>query len=98
MGYRVADKEKRKRHLAAELARIVDILRTRGVEKVILFGSFAAGNVGSTSDIDLIVVEKTEKTRERIFGATSPSPCWFLIYDIPQRELCPHIEWERNAH
>jgi predicted nucleotidyltransferase len=39
----------------------VDILRARGVEKVILFGSLARGDVGSYSDIDLIVVEKTER-------------------------------------
>ncbi|MEW6230305.1 MAG: nucleotidyltransferase domain-containing protein [Bacillota bacterium] len=59
--YRVADKETRRRRLTGELQRIVAILKGRGVEKIILFGSLASGSVGSASDIDLIVVEKTDK-------------------------------------
>jgi len=61
MGYRLFPKEKRKKRLTAELERILGILKTRDVEKVILFGSLVSGNVTSTSDIDLLVVERTQK-------------------------------------
>jgi len=44
--------------LNSELNRIVEILKARGVDKVILFGSLVDGHVGSTSDTDLIVMEK----------------------------------------
>ena len=61
MGYRMPDKESREHLLYGELKRILSILVARDVEKVILFGSLAAGDIGSESDIDLIVVERTEK-------------------------------------
>ena len=61
MGYRAPDSASRVRLLNGELNRIVEILKARDVEKVILFGSLVDGDVGSTSDIDLIVVEKTDK-------------------------------------
>ncbi|MBC7216934.1 MAG: nucleotidyltransferase domain-containing protein [Candidatus Caldatribacterium sp.] len=61
MGYRMLNREKRRELLEAELKRAVDVLKKRGVEKIILFGSFGRGEIGARSDIDLIVVEKTEK-------------------------------------
>lgn len=61
MGYRLAPKEQRKMRLTAELERILNILRVRDVEKVVLFGSLVSGNVTSTSDIDLLIVERTKK-------------------------------------
>ncbi len=59
MGYRLPDAVKRKQELDSELHRIVDILKTQGAEQVILFGSLARGDIGSHSDIDLIVVQET---------------------------------------
>ena len=61
MGYRTPDSPSRAMRLNSELNRIVEILKTRGVEKVILFGQLVDGRVGSTSDIDLIIVENTDK-------------------------------------
>jgi predicted nucleotidyltransferase len=61
MGYRMPDKESREHLLYGELKRILSILVARDVKKVILFGSLTAGDIGSESDIDLIVVERTEK-------------------------------------
>ena len=61
MGYRTPDSASRAMLLNSELNRVVEILKTRGVEKVILFGSLVDGRVGSTSDIDLIIVENTDK-------------------------------------
>jgi len=50
----------RKKMLDEELARYVRLLKEHGSpEKVILFGTLAAGQVHEWSDIDLVVVEKT---------------------------------------
>lgn len=35
---------------------LVDCLKTTNPEKIILFGSYASGNVNSDSDIDILVV------------------------------------------
>ena len=48
--------EERRTRLEAELRRIVAELPRLGVTKAILFGSLASGNVGQTSDLDLILV------------------------------------------
>ncbi len=50
----------RKKQLDQELARYLDLLKMNGaLEKVILFGTLADGNISEWSDIDLVVVEKT---------------------------------------
>jgi predicted nucleotidyltransferase len=54
-------KEERREKLQRELDRMLKRLIERGVEKVILFGSFARGEVNSWSDLDLLVVMKSEK-------------------------------------
>ncbi|MGI6131178.1 MAG: nucleotidyltransferase domain-containing protein [Bacillota bacterium] len=61
MGYRTPDSASRAMLLNSELNRVVEILKTRGVEKVILFGQLVDGRVGSTGDIDLIIVENTDR-------------------------------------
>jgi predicted nucleotidyltransferase len=61
MGYKIGLSQKRREKLEAELQRIIlDIIKL-GVEKIILFGSLSSGNVHKSSDIDLIIVKKTEK-------------------------------------
>ena len=51
----------RKKLLEQELARYVRLLTEHGnPEKVILFGTLATGQIHEWSDIDLVVVEKTE--------------------------------------
>lgn len=55
------NREKRKELLETELGRILDILKTLDIEKVILFGSLVSNNISSTSDIDLVIIQKTEK-------------------------------------
>jgi predicted nucleotidyltransferase len=51
----------RKKLLEQELARYVRLLTEHGnPEKVILFGTLATGLIHEWSDIDLVVVEKTE--------------------------------------
>jgi len=48
--------------LTAELNKIIDALKkVSSVQKVILFGSLASGSVGIKSDLDLLIVQETEK-------------------------------------
>ncbi len=44
----------------AELAQVIASLRDWGVETVYLFGSWARGEEDSLSDIDLVVIRRTE--------------------------------------
>jgi predicted nucleotidyltransferase len=51
----------RKELLAREVRRFVEILKAEGAaEKVILFGTSVHGGVHEWSDIDLVVVERTD--------------------------------------
>jgi predicted nucleotidyltransferase len=52
--------EARKILLERELARYVDILASQeNLEKVIVFGSVAAGEIHEWSDIDLVIIQQT---------------------------------------
>lgn len=54
--------EERERSLRAELERIVGVIKTEYFpEKVVLFGSLATENVHEWSDIDLLVIKRTDK-------------------------------------
>lgn len=53
--------QKRKDKLFKELDRIVSKIKELDVEKIILFGSTALGKIHRLSDIDLIIVKKTDK-------------------------------------
>ena len=53
---------RRKAELERELERILGILKTLPVEKVILFGSLARGEVYEGSDLDLLIVMPSEKS------------------------------------
>ena len=58
---------RRRRELLAEVERITEQLRKLpGLRRIVLFGSLADGEVGSVSDIDLLVVQETDTPpRER---------------------------------
>ncbi len=48
--------------LKTELSRIVDVLKKRyRPEKIILFGSFANGEIHGCSDIDLVIIKDTKE-------------------------------------
>jgi len=54
--------QERRRLLEEELQRFVEILRQEiDPERIILFGSLATGEIGPWSDIDLVIVMKTDK-------------------------------------
>ncbi|HAA84976.1 MAG TPA: nucleotidyltransferase domain-containing protein [Kosmotogaceae bacterium] len=66
----------RKKLLTEELNRIVKILSDMGVSRVLAFGSFVTGKTGMESDLDLIVVMKTQERfidrLVRIYTAVDP--------------------------
>lgn len=52
----------RREKLEGELKKIIEKLRSdKSIRLILLFGSLAKGDVGSESDIDLIVVKETNK-------------------------------------
>ncbi|MEW5866368.1 MAG: nucleotidyltransferase domain-containing protein [Bacillota bacterium] len=88
MGYRLPDKNDRVKRLTEEMERIVSILQNRGVEKIVLFGSLARGDVGSSSDVDLIVVEKTDKRflerLDDVYSAVQPRVATDILVYTPE--------------
>jgi len=58
MGVRYPDRHGRRERLERELAAILPRIVDDDTEQVILFGSAARGDVGSTSDLDLLVVRR----------------------------------------
>jgi predicted nucleotidyltransferase len=55
-------RQNRSTQLRKELDRYVDILVSEYTpEKIILFGSVASGNIREWSDIDLVIIKKTDK-------------------------------------
>jgi len=61
MGFKVGLAQKRREKLEGEFKRIVPEIIKLGVERIILFGSLSYENVHKSSDIDIIVIQKTEK-------------------------------------
>jgi predicted nucleotidyltransferase len=53
--------EKRKMLLQDELERIIPKIIELEIERLILFGSLASDSISKSSDIDLIVIKKTNK-------------------------------------
>lgn len=72
------------------------IVREYEPEKIILFGSYAWGNPGPDSDVDLFVVKETENTRktaEEIDGSIFPRPfpIDLIVYTPDQLEKRKNI-------
>lgn len=61
MAVRFPQETQRQEKLKAKLDEILSKIKTKNVEKVILFGSLTKEKVHSSSDIDLIIVQKTSK-------------------------------------
>lgn len=85
---RWAGGERRRARLEAELRRILAELPRLGVTKAILFGSLASGNVGETSDLDLILIapsgESFTRRLDRFYRALTPSVGLDLFVYTPE--------------
>lgn len=53
-------KKERERKILEEIERIKKILPELNIEKAILFGSSARGEIGTRSDIDLVIISETD--------------------------------------
>ena len=63
-----ARKELRRRDLQRSLERITGQLRDMGAIKVIVFGSFASGDITSRSDLDILAVMPSTKSGREWMG------------------------------
>lgn len=61
MPFKIGIAQERKKKLKEELNRLIQKIVELDVEKIILFGSLASDNIHKLSDIDIIIVKKTEK-------------------------------------
>ena len=103
----VADHFKRREHrkhlLASALHDISDQLAELGAIRVIVFGSYAADMVGSTSDLDIIAVMPSTRTgkewRRYIPDAVEREiACDILVYTEPELvETLPVSSFLRHA-
>jgi len=60
----------RRSSLKRDLKRIVDSLKSLpGVKALVLYGSFARGDFGATSDVDVLIVIDSPKTRSAVLEA-----------------------------
>ena len=56
------DRMRRREELEEKLKKLVERLKKdKSIRLILLFGSMARGDVGSASDIDLIIVKETDK-------------------------------------
>jgi predicted nucleotidyltransferase len=94
--------ERRRRNLEAELERIVHALMTLGVRRVLLFGSFARGDVRGRSDLDLIVIADTGEPFvercARFYTALAPRIGMdLLVYTPSEFEMMKDRPFVRHA-
>lgn len=70
------DRAQRAEKLASESDRIARFLVERGATLVVAFGSFARGNVGIASDLDMIAVMESDlrfiERLDQLYRAISP--------------------------
>ena len=58
------------------IANITGMMKNEGVEKVILFGSYAYGNPTNDSDIDLLVIKNIPENETRDFRIKIKKALW----------------------
>jgi len=58
------------------LENISTILKEQGIEKLILFGSYAWGNPDEQSDIDLLAIKDVPETKTRDFRISIKQILW----------------------
>ena len=58
------------------IAEIISILKLQGIEKLILFGSYASGNANPESDIDLLAIKNIPESKIRNFRIQLKKALW----------------------
>ena len=61
------------------LSEITDILKQYGIEKIILFGSYANGTPNKYSDIDLLVIKDIPENETRDFRIKLKKALWIKL-------------------
>jgi len=95
--------EARARTLDAALRQFVAAVRTMsGVHAIYVFGSFAEGNVGPYSDLDLLVVRETaltgpERGADLVIEAKLDIPCDLVVVTPSEyRDRLPNTSFGRT--
>lgn len=96
------DRAERSERLAEEAERITKLLVERGATLVVVFGSFARGDVGSFSDLDMIAVMESDlpfiKRLEELYVALLPNVGLdLLVYTPEEFEEMQHRSFVRHA-
>ena len=82
------DRQQRAERLASEADRITRALVERGATLVVAFGSFARGDVGRASDLDLIAVMESDlpfiRRLDELYGAIVPTVGLDLLVYTPE--------------
>ncbi|HGE72121.1 TPA: nucleotidyltransferase domain-containing protein [Candidatus Poribacteria bacterium] len=96
-------KQERKENLEAELQRIIPEIIKLDVEKVILFGSLVTGKIHSKSDIDLIIIKRTDKRfmdrLDEFYNYVSPNVATDMLVYTPEEfeEMKLNSQFTRTA-
>jgi predicted nucleotidyltransferase len=61
------------------LSEITDVLKQYGIEKIILFGSYAKGTPNEYSDIDLLVIKNIPENETRDFRIKLKKALWIKL-------------------
>ena len=61
------------------LSEITDVLKQYGIEKIILFGSYANGIPNKYSDIDLLVIKNIPENETRDFRIKLKKALWIKL-------------------
>jgi predicted nucleotidyltransferase len=90
--------EKRKEKLRSQLDVMLKKIKSRNICKVILFGSLATGEMHRTSDIDLIIIEESDKRfLDRLddwYRFLEPDVALDLLVYTP-KEISDLVKWNR---
>ena len=64
------------------VSEISDILAQYGIEKVILFGSYASGTENKYSDIDLMIIKNTPENETRNLRISLKKALWLKLGEL----------------
>ena len=64
------------------LSEITDVLKQYGIEKIILFGSYAKGMPNKYSDIDLLVIKNIPENETRDFRIKLKKALWIKLGEL----------------